>query len=144
MNSFISREQDYALRIAARLAELKKGEQISIRTLSQEMFISKIFAARIVHKLKLAGLVATTQGKAGGVYLNISPKKISAYEVLNIIGFKVKYNNCLYEEFTCSLIGSCRFHGFFKNQELELIENLKKMKISDFTFNKQTTKNGGS
>jgi Rrf2 family protein len=136
MNTFISREQDYALRIAARLAELSKGEQLSVRELSQNMFISKIFAARIVHKLKLAGILTTTQGKAGGVSLNVSSKKLSAYDVLNVIGFKVKYNNCLYKNFNCELTGSCQFHGFFRKQETQLIQNLKKMKIADFTFKK--------
>jgi Rrf2 family transcriptional regulator, nitric oxide-sensitive transcriptional repressor len=143
MHTFISREQDYALRIAARLAELKKGEQISIRGLSEDMFISKIFAARIVHKLKLAGFLGTTQGKSGGVFLIHNPKKLSAYDILNVIGFKVKYNNCLYCDFTCELKGSCRFHGFFAQQETALMEQLKKMKISDFLFNKTNNKNGG-
>jgi Rrf2 family transcriptional regulator, nitric oxide-sensitive transcriptional repressor len=143
MHTFISREQDYALRIAARLAELKKGEQLSVRELSEDMFISKIFAARIVHKMKLAGILGTNQGKAGGVFLNANPKKLSAYEVLNTIGFKVKYNNCLAKNFNCELQGSCRFHGFFHKQEEMLAEQLKKMRISDFTFNKTTNKNGG-
>jgi len=136
MNSFISREQDYALRITSRLAELKKGETLSVRQLSKDMFISKIFSARIVHKLKRAGILGTTQGKTGGVYLNVSPKKLSAYEVLNVIGFKVKYNNCLYKDFRCELLGGCRFHQFFRRQDELLVKSLKKMKISEFTFNK--------
>lgn len=143
MNSFISREQDYALRITARLAELKKGEQLSVRELSTDMFISKIFAARIVHKLKNAGILGTTQGKTGGVYLAANIKKLSAFDVLNVIGFKIKYNNCLYQQFKCELKGSCRFHGFFHQQEEQLTSQLKKMKIADFTFNKTNNKNGG-
>jgi Rrf2 family transcriptional regulator, nitric oxide-sensitive transcriptional repressor len=136
MNTFISREQDYALRITARLAELERGGQLSIRELSEALFISKIFAARIVHKLKLARILATTRGKTGGVSLKIHPSKLTAYEVLNVIGFKVKYNNCLYKDFNCELLGLCRFHEFFRVQENQLIQNLKKMKISEFTFNK--------
>lgn len=142
MNAFISREQDYALRIAARLAGLKKGEQLSISELSQGMYISKIFAARIVHKLKHSGILATTQGKRGGVSLNVSPAKLTVYQVLNVIGFKVKYNNCLYKDLNCKLMGACRFHVFFKEQEKLLIQNLKKMKISNFTF-KKINNNGG-
>jgi Rrf2 family nitric oxide-sensitive transcriptional repressor len=143
MHTFISREQDYALRITARLAELKKGEQLSVRELSDDMFISKIFAARIVHKLKLAGILGTNQGKTGGVYLNSNPNKLSAYAVLNTIGFKVKYNNCLAKNFNCELTGKCRFHGFFRKQESLFLEQLKKMMISDFTFNKISNNNGG-
>lgn len=143
MHTFISREQDYALRITARLAELRKGEQLSVRELSGDMYISKIFAARIVLKLKLAGILGTNQGKAGGVFLQINPKKLSAYDVVDAIGFAVKFNSCLAENFKCELMGSCRFHGFFCKQETLLITQLKKMKISDFTFNKTITKNGG-
>ncbi|MFA3781647.1 Rrf2 family transcriptional regulator [Melioribacteraceae bacterium 4301-Me] len=131
-NSFISREQDYALRMTAYLAGLPKGEFISVPKLSQKLFISYKFAARIIHKLKKAKITDSIQGKYGGVFLRANPGKLSMYDVLNAIGFKVKFNDCLKENFTCELMFGCKFHSFFLNEEKLLIKKLKSKKISNF------------
>ncbi|MCX7875223.1 MAG: Rrf2 family transcriptional regulator [Melioribacteraceae bacterium] len=131
-NSFISREQDYALRMTAYLAALPKGEFINVPTLAQRLFISQKFASRIIHKLKKAKITDSIQGKYGGVFLKADPKKLSLYDVLNTIGFKVKFNDCLKKEFKCELKFGCKFHAFWVNEEEILINKLKKEKISDY------------
>lgn len=136
-NSFISREQDYALRMTAYLAGLPKGEFINIPTLAHRLFISKKFAARILHKLKKAKITDSVQGKYGGVFLKADPKKLSMYDVLNKIGFKVKFNDCLKKNFKCELMFGCKFHSFWMNEELLLIEKLKNQKFSDYILKEQ-------
>lgn len=132
IQSFISREQDYALRITAYLAGLKKGEFVSIRKMSATLRISQKFAARIAHKLKKADITDSIQGKYGGVFLKANPQKISMWDVLNIIGFKIKFNDCMCENFFCEFELGCRFHAFFVQQEQVFMDTLKKQKISDF------------
>lgn len=131
-NSFISREQDYALRITAYLAGLQKDEFISVSKLSEKLFISQKFASRIIHKLKKAGITGSIQGKYGGVYLKSDPNKLSLYDVLSTIGFKIKFNDCLKENFICELVFGCKFHSFFVNEERFLMEKLQNRKISEF------------
>lgn len=133
-NSFISREQDYALRMTAYLAGLPKGEFVPITKLSNRLFVSQKFAARIIHKLKKANITGSVQGKYGGVFLKANPKNLSMYDVLNTIGFKVKFNDCLKENFVCELMFGCKFHSFWINEEKLLIDKLKSQKFSEYIF----------
>ena len=134
MQSYISREQDYALRISARLASLSTGEHISVRELSNQLFISKNFAARIVHKLIQKGIVKSKQGNRGGVFLNKSANEIDLFQIMNAIGFKMKFNQCLHDEIDCRLMELCRFHSFFYEQELSIYKALREKKLSEFTI----------
>ena len=134
MQTYISREQDYALRITATLAGLKNGNHLSVKELSQKLYISRNFAARIVHNLKHKGILGTKQGHTGGVYLNINADELSVYDVLNAVGFKIKFNQCLSADFNCDLVTKCRFHCFFYEQEYAFTQNMKAKKISEFLF----------
>ena len=95
MLTFITREQDYALRIVAMLAGLKKDERLSIRKLSGKLLISKNFAARISNKLIQGDILGSKQGKAGGIYLIKDPERLSLYDVLIVIGFRTRINLCI-------------------------------------------------
>jgi len=139
MQTYLSREQDYALRIVAHLMGLQQDAQISIGELSQRLFVPRKFAARIVHKLKHAGIVSTNQGIHGGVYLKKGNEGLSIYDVMNAVGEFVRFNACLDEAFHCELSQRCQFHGFFAEQELKLMDTLKHALIADFV-NDETVK----
>lgn len=133
-NSLFSREQDYSLRITAFLASLKKDQIISVNILAKRLHVSKIFASRIVHKLKKAGITGSIQGKYGGVYLKKPASEISMMDVLTALGYNFRLNDCMTEHYTCELLLGCRFHNYFVEQEKLLVDNLRKQKISDFLF----------
>jgi len=132
MQTYITKEQDYALRITSELATLKQKEQLPVSELSKRLYISKNFAARIVHTLAKSGILITTQGKYGGVSLNRNAEKLSVYEVLYTIGFKTKFNECLDERFHCEFSNKCLFHSFFDEEEKKFHERMKSKMISDF------------
>lgn len=134
MQTYITREQDYALRITSALAALNKNDQLPVSELSKRLYISKNFAARIVHKLTKSGILATTQGKYGGVSLKKRADKLSVYEVLSTIGFKTKFNQCLDDRFPCEFSNKCLFHLFFDEEEKKLHEKLKQKMISEFVI----------
>lgn len=132
MQTFITHEQDYALRIVAMLAGLTTGEHLSIKELSNRLLISKNFAARIAHKLKNAEVIGTNQGVTGGIFLKKDPTQLSVYDVLNVIGFRSKFNLCLDDSFECGLNAFCRFHKLFDSIENNIYTILKEKKISEF------------
>jgi Rrf2 family nitric oxide-sensitive transcriptional repressor len=134
MQTYISREQDYALRIISALAALPKETQLPVSRLSEQLHISKNFAARIVHKLKTYGILSTTQGKHGGVSLKRNPSKLSVFEVLDTIGFKSKFNQCLDDKFHCEFSSKCMFHSYFEKEEENFHNSMKSKMISDFVF----------
>ncbi len=132
MQSFISREQDYALRITTRLAELEDGKHISVTDLSEELSISRNFAARIVHTLKNMSIVNTIQGKFGGVMLAKEASDISLFEVLSKIGFKMRFNDCICDPESCDRVKECKYHRFFREQEKIFFDTLKNKTINEF------------
>jgi Rrf2 family protein len=134
MQSFLTRECDYAIRITAFLAGLKSKPQMSVSELSEKLNISKIYAARIIHKLKNNGILKTTQGLYGGVSLNRSASKISVFDILNAMDFKSNLNECLGNNGICSFPSFCKVHLFMAEQEKRLNEEFKKAKISDLAF----------
>ena len=133
-NSLFSKEQDYSLRITAYLAGMEHGQIINVNQLSKKLHISKIFAARIIHKLKNANITGSVQGKYGGVFLKVNPQDISIWDILIAVGYKIRLNDCMNNHFACELMYGCKFHSFFLEQEKTLIDKLKNQKISDYVF----------
>ena len=134
MQTYITREQDYALRIVAALAGIQDESHLSITTLCKKLLVTRNFAGKIVHKLKHAGIVNTTQGQFGGVFLSKATANISMYEVLSAIGFRTKFNECLREEISCPLETICGFHGYFHNIENNFLNEMKSKMISEFVI----------
>jgi Rrf2 family nitric oxide-sensitive transcriptional repressor len=133
-NSLIFREHDYALRIAAYLASLKEGQIANVKQIATTLHISKNYASRIIHKLKTANITSAKQGKFGGVFLKADSSEITIWDVITAVGFNIRLNDCMNEDFYCDLQFGCKFHAFFLAQEQLLFENLKSQKISDYKF----------
>jgi len=134
MQSFLTRECDYAIRITAYLAGLKSKPQMSVSELSEKLKISKKYAARIIHTLKNNGILKTTQGLYGGVSLNRSASNISVFDILLAMNFKSNLNECLGNKDICSFPVFCKVHSFMADQEKKLTDEFKKAKISDLAF----------
>lgn len=134
MNTFISREQDYALRITTYLAVMKDGDLVSVNELSRRLYISRNFAARIVNKLKKANITGAVQGRYGGIFLKVAPSQLSIWDIINAFGTKVRFNACLRDDYNCELEPACSYHFLFASVEHDLSEYLRKRKVSDFLF----------
>lgn len=134
MQSFITRECDYAIRITAFLAGLKSKDQLSVSELSERLHVSRSYAARIVHVLKTGGIVKTTQGLYGGVSLAKDASKISFFDIMQIMQLKSTLNECLASKDICQFPSICKVHGFLAQQEKRLFEELKNAMISDYAF----------
>jgi Rrf2 family protein len=132
VNSFISREQDYALRITAFLANADEGKFVSVTEIAKRLLISRKFSARIVHKLTQAGILKTERGKQGGAALKKSPSKISLFEILNTIGFKVRFNACVHDSYDCPLEELCQFHKLWKSEEDRFFDTLRNSFIENY------------
>ncbi|MFH1194655.1 MAG: Rrf2 family transcriptional regulator [bacterium] len=132
MQTYITREQDYALRILSALAGHNEQPQLNITMLCKKLHITRSFAGKIIHKLKHAGIVSTTQGQFGGVTLSKSAGMLSIYDVLSTIGFRTKFNECLRDEINCPLETICGFHSYFHKIEKNFLNDMKSKMISEF------------
>lgn len=135
MSVYITREQDYALRICVFLSGFKKKEVVPISTLAKSVVISRPIATKIVYQLKQHGIVGTTKGKNGGVYLQTKPNRIRMLDVLRAMGFNARINECLKIPGICPFHARCKVHHFFEKLNRILLTHFQRIKISDFLEN---------
>lgn len=138
MQSFLTRECDYAIRITAFLAGMKSKDQLSVSELSERIHVSKSYAARIIHTLKLGGIIKTTQGLYGGVSLARPAEEITFYDIMQAMSFKAVLNDCLASKDVCSFPAICKVHSFLAVQERKLMDEFKMAKISDYAFDESS------
>ena len=128
------KEFDFAIRICAYLAGIKHNKPISVSKLSSKLLITKPFATKIIYSLRQSNLIGSQQGKTGGVFLNKNPKEISLYDILESMGFSKTISECITEESFCPLPSPCKIHSYFMDVENKIINDLKRKKISSYSF----------
>lgn len=82
----ISAKGRYALASAIHMAkEHKKGEHITVISISKQLGISKIYLEQVFSLLKRGGLVTSVKGAQGGYLLTRMPREITAYDILSAV-----------------------------------------------------------
>ena len=134
MPSLIKREYDYAIRICAYLAGREDKSPVPLPKMAKALFISKPFATKIVHQLKISGITGSVQGKTGGIFLEKDPSKLSLFTILEAMGFNSSLNECIKDHRHCPLIRLCHIHDFFVEAEIELFGRFQKKMISELAI----------
>jgi Rrf2 family nitric oxide-sensitive transcriptional repressor len=132
MTAYIKREYDYAIRICSYLASFYKKEHKSVPEISKKLYLTIPFTTKIVHQLKNNNIIATVQGKYGGIKLKVSPNKLSFFDILKAMGLDMTINECLKNPQICAIVDNCKSQRFFLSQEDMMIENLKNAIIINF------------
>jgi len=135
IHSFVKREDDYAIRISAFLASEFPNGFRAISDIATRLSLSKPVASKIIHKLKIGGIVNSVRGRNGGVKLVNNPNSISFLDILKAIGFNSTINECLVNSSVCPLISFCKIHLFWKKMEHNIINTLSKTYLSEFIIN---------
>jgi len=130
--SFIKREADYAIRIAAFLAG-KKG-LVKIDIICEKLFLNKPIVIKIIHKLSKCGIIISETGRYGGVALNPDAENLSLLDILKCMGFVNSINICIDQPEKCLLNPICNITVFFKNMQDDVEEKLRSAKLKDFVF----------
>jgi Rrf2 family transcriptional regulator, iron-sulfur cluster assembly transcription factor len=94
----ITATEEYGMRCMMRLA-LSPGQTVSLTDLAADEGIAVPFAAKVLLRLRRAGLVAATRGRHGGYTLTAPAEQISVLRILNALG-KPLYDSTF-----------CRVHG---------------------------------
>jgi Rrf2 family iron-sulfur cluster assembly transcriptional regulator len=94
----ITATEEYGMRCMLQLA-LHYGKTVSLSELAGAEGIAVPFAAKVVLRLRRAGLVAATRGRHGGYVLAEAPDRITVLRILKALG-KPLFDS-----------GFCREHG---------------------------------
>jgi len=107
----LTAKTSYAIRALIYLAIMYPGKSpVSIKDVSAEEGISRIYLEQIFNDLKNAGLVKSVRGPRGGYLLAKQPGKINVYEAITAIEGKVSSVGCRLERAggrTCAQAGRC-------------------------------------
>ena len=133
----IRRNTDYALRLAAHLAnEFASGRPLSSRVLAKDNDVSYALACKLLQKLAGAGLVGSTMGPKGGFVLARSPETISLKQVVEAVQGPINVNSCLARDFNCPKQENCPISPKLKEMQQQMEGFLDTVKLSEFVKKK--------
>jgi Rrf2 family iron-sulfur cluster assembly transcriptional regulator len=81
----ITATEEYGMRCMLQLA-LRDGQIVSLSELAGAERIAVPFAAKVLMRLRRAGLVAATRGRHGGYVLTSPPERITVLRILEALG----------------------------------------------------------
>jgi len=98
---------DYALRVLMYVGA-QAGRLVTIREIADNHGISKSHLGKVVHRLGMAGLLATVRGRAGGLRLACDPAAITLGAVVRLTEPDFIMVECFDEaRNTCTLSPAC-------------------------------------
>ncbi|MGX8701699.1 RrF2 family transcriptional regulator [Caproiciproducens sp.] len=100
----ITRETDYALRI---LRAVSHGEQLTAGEICRRELLPQQFVYKILKKLERAGLVQITRGAGGGCRLAADLKKVSLYDLTEVMDAEKLISACMQPGFQCAWQQKC-------------------------------------
>ena len=103
----VTRQADYAVRAVLYLAQLKPGQRVSTAEVSRAQRIPLTFLAKIVAQLGPAGVLRTTRGAHGGIWLARPAEALSLLEVVEAIDGPLALNACVLSPEACELADHC-------------------------------------
>ncbi len=124
---------DYAIRILSYMYQNDNKLSTAVN-MSESLGITYLYFMKIISKLKSAGMVASVQGCNGGYQLADSQKKISLYDVVEVMEGGIAINRCLQDDMYCSRHAApeCAVHQYLASLQALLVENLKNKYVSEF------------
>lgn len=121
----VNRETDYAIRVILYLTMQPEGTKVSARQLAVERVIPKAFTRRILTKLAKVGLLKSSRGLKGGVYLAKMPSQINILEVMEAMGRVPQVSPCIEDPKACPFTSTCPVREVWVDIDKELKEHLR-------------------
>jgi len=116
----VTRQADYAVRAVLYLAQQKPGQRVSTAQVSRAQRIPLTFLAKIVAQLGPAGVLGTTRGAHGGIWLARPAEDISLLEVVEVIDGPLALNACVLNSDACQFEETCPVRGVWCEAQAEL------------------------
>jgi len=135
----LTRYTDYSLRILLYLA-LHKDSCVTIDEIASTYDISRHHVAKAVHHLGRMGIIRTTRGKGGGMYLAARPEEINIGHLVRQTEPHMNLLECFDIELnTCPLIHACTLKGVLKQAKLAFLDVLDRYTLADMLGRKRET-----
>lgn len=84
----LSSQEEYGLRCLLHLARIPEGQSMTIPEISQAEGLSVPNVAKLMRLLRMAGLVRSERGQAGGYMLSRPAREVTVEAAVNVLGGK--------------------------------------------------------
>jgi len=121
---------DIAVKILIHLA-LLKGAKISIDDLVERYIGHRSQVVAAVQELRKAGMIASTPGRRGGIWISKPPEKIFLAEVIRMFETDFCLVKCFSDPNACNIFHCCRFKDVLERSLEEFFAPLEKTSIGD-------------
>ena len=135
----LTKKSSYGLIAALELAGEAAAGPLSASTIAGRYSLPLSFVEKILHQLKQAGLVWSTQGRKGGYRLARSPHRITVRQVLEALGESLDLVGCLGPGTPCKLAQICPTKGAWKRIDQRLKEMLDSLSLGDLIEKEETS-----
>jgi Rrf2 family protein len=127
----LTKKSSYGLIAALELAGEPSEEPVSASAIADRYSLPHPFVEKILHQLRRAGLVSSTQGRNGGYRLSRSPSRITVREVLEALGESLDLVGCLGPGTPCELRRICPTKSAWARIDRRLKEMLDSLSLGD-------------
>ena len=124
----ITRETDYAIRCVLHLS-LDSERTYMVEEIAEARGVPRSFLAKILQKLKRAGIVMSFRGVKGGFKLSKPSAEITILDVVDVMQGGVTVNICVQDDELCKYSGECAAHEVWMDVR-DIVES--KLKVHDF------------
>lgn len=125
----ITRDTDYAIRAIGCIASAN-GEKIDVGTLAEKLKVPRPFLRKILQLLTKKGLLNSSKGKGGGFTLNVDPKKVSLFDLMEIIQGPFHLNEHKFRGRQCHNVNLCMLKKELDKIEERLIKDLRSIDMT--------------
>ena len=125
---------DYTLRVLIYLTlKYKSGEKATIQEIADSYAISRNHLMKIVHELSQHGIIETSRGRAGGLWLARTPAHITVGEVVRLVEPDMAIVQCheAGQEQTCAAWRACNLTRGFRRALDAFLRELDDITMED-------------
>ena len=139
----LTKKSSYGLIAALELASNEVESPLSASAIADRYSLPHSFVEKILHQLKQAGLVTSTQGRKGGYRLAESPHRITVRQVLEALDESLDLVGCLGAGSPCELTQICPTKRAWERIDRRFKETLDSLSLGDLTESEQASRDAG-
>ncbi|MBT4916886.1 Rrf2 family transcriptional regulator [Candidatus Peregrinibacteria bacterium] len=123
----LTKKIDYGIMLLTYLTKCKKGESMSIKSISEEKGLSFSFLQKVARLLQQAGFIKAERGKYGGYVLKKDATKLSIIEVIEALEGPIAIVPCV--KHNCARQDCCDIRAGLKRINDDLEDYFKKQTL---------------
>jgi Rrf2 family protein len=126
----LSKTAGYAIQLLVYLAQKSKDkkdrseELFFVKDIAKEIGVPQNFLSKIAVTLSKKGVIGAQKGPKGGIFLKLSPNRITLYDICEMFDESIVKDNCIIGRPTCPS-QDCPVHDFWVSEKEKLIRYLK-------------------